>query len=88
MSPEIQFTSKEYQCPVTNCTETVQIKHSTVRDRSVEADTFGQTIATNTRKNLEKCTGLENCGVKKTISISSATFDWSLCPFMQVIRGN
>ncbi len=83
MNPEIHSTSEEYQCPVTNCTETVQIKHSTVRHISVMADTLGQTIGTNTRKNLEQCTGLENCGVKKTHS-----FNWSLCPFMQVIRGN
>jgi hypothetical protein len=91
MTPEIRFTSEEYHCPVTNRMETIKIKHSIVRAQSVQADTIGQIIATNTRKTLEICTGIEKCGVKKTYSsgiISNARFDWNLCPFMQMLKGN
>lgn len=85
MSLEIHFTSEEYDCPVTQCTETVKIKHSTKRVPSVDADTLHQTIGINTRKTLEDCTGLDRCGVKTTHSsgnISNTTCNWDLCPRM------
>jgi hypothetical protein len=76
MSLEIHFTSEEYDCPVTQCTETVKIKHSIGRVESVDADTRGQTIGIpNTRKTLEDCTGLDECGVK-----TNATHNRDLCP--------
>ncbi|MCI5136564.1 MAG: hypothetical protein D3920_16205 [Candidatus Electrothrix sp. AW2] len=73
MSLEIHFTSEEYDCPVTQCMETVKIKHSTKHVRSVDADTLGQPVGEgNTRKKLEDCTGIDECGVKK-----------DLCPFIK-----
>jgi hypothetical protein len=69
MSLEIHFTSEEYDCPVTHCTETVKVKHSTRRVESLDADTLGQPVGEgNTRKKLEDCTGIDECGVKTNVT--------------------
>ena len=68
MSPEIRFTLEEYECPATNCTETIKIKHSSKHVPSVDTDTRDQTIGINTRKTLKDCTGIDKCGLRKTHS--------------------
>ncbi len=85
MSREIRYTSKEYDCPVTQCTETVKIKRSTGRVESVDADTLNQTIGEeNTHKKLEDCTGIDECGVKEP---HNSGLHRERCPLTPILKG-
>ena len=86
MNPEIRFTSEEYDCPVTQCMETVKIKHSTNRPKSVDADTVGQTIGEYKLKTPEDCTGIDECSVKEPHN-SGARFHWEHCPLTPILKG-
>ncbi|MCI5165843.1 MAG: hypothetical protein D3903_07040 [Candidatus Electrothrix sp. GM3_4] len=86
MSPEIHYTSEEHEYSIAKCIEDVEIMHKTVTVKSGQADTLGETLATNTVKTIEKCTGLDKCGVKKSHH-SGANFHWDRCPLLPIVKG-